>query len=163
MAKQEKLSTAYLEGDLAKEVYKTQSRALRSEEQTLREQRTGVEAQLVQRERSKTYLALLKDIFLRFEQTKRDLTLEDRKDFLRAVFKSITVEHGTLKDYELYEPFETLRKEVTQIPQPAIAESVSTPWAKSCISLPTAVRWTAYYRRLLPIFSGLSRTAMLAK
>ena len=122
MAKQEKLSAAYLEGDLAKEVYKTQSRQLRQEEQDLRERIVSVETQLVQRERSKEYLSLLRDLFLSFEQTRRTLTFPERKDLLRVVFKSITVEDGMLKAYELYRPFQQLRKEVItscrETPQP---------------------------------------------
>ena len=146
LTKQKKLNDAYLEEDLAKEVYKGQSRQLREEEQTIRGEITQTELQLVERERSKEYLTKLRDLFLNFQDTKRSLTPLDRKDLVRAVFKWVKVEDGKLTDYELYRPFQRLRKEVMTPcrqqapPQPQDPEALASEQEKSCMSLPTAVR-----------------------
>jgi hypothetical protein len=144
--KQKKLSDAYLEGDLAKEVYKAQSRQLREEEQAIRSEVAQTELQLVEREQSKEYVTRLKELFLNFQGTKQNLGLLDRRDLLKAVFKWVKVEDGKLTDYELYRPFQRLRKEVMPPcqpqapPQPQEPEPLTTELEKSCMSLPTDVR-----------------------
>jgi len=138
--KQERLSKVFSEGLLALEAYKNQILPLREEESEIKRRIRRLELKLVEREKSEEYMKMLKDVANHLDYVKSQSDEISQKWLMRIVFKSITVDKGQIKDFELYEPLKSLyegakikcqlreTQRVVKIP-----ESVST-------SLPLAVR-----------------------
>jgi len=142
LIKQNKLNDNYLEGDIGIEIYKSKSSLLREEEQMLKNAIGNLESRLVEREQSKDYLIFLQRVFDNFDETRKDLTVKQKKDLLRVVFRWIKVDDGRVVDYELYEPFKTLleKEEGKNLWQLHELQEVAASGSQSCISRPTAAR-----------------------
>ena len=146
LIKQNKLNDNYLEGDIGIEIYKNKSAMLREEEQMLKKAIGNLESRLVEREQSKDYLIFLQRVFDNFDETRKDLTVKQKKDLLRVVFRWIKVDEGRIVDYELYEPFKTLleKEEGKNLWQLQALQEVAASGSQSCISRPTDGRWLRY-------------------
>lgn len=108
LLKQERLSGIFAEGLLAMEAYRNQIIPLREEEETLRADLKRLELKLVQRERSQDYQKVLQAVISHIEMLRGESDLIAKKGLLRLVFKSITIDNGRIKNFELYEPFKSL-------------------------------------------------------
>ena len=91
------------------EAYKPQIMPLRDEEKEIKGKIKKLELKLVKKEQSKEYQKLIETV-LNHADTINTLDISGKKGLLKLVFKSITVEGGRLKDFELYEPFKSLYK-----------------------------------------------------
>jgi hypothetical protein len=103
----------------------------------------NLESRLVEREQSKDYLIFLQRVFDNFDETRKDLTVKQKKDLLRVVFRWIKVDEGEVVDYELYEPFKTLlakKEEEKNLWQLQAIQEVAASGSQSCISRPTAAK-----------------------
>ena len=81
---------------------------MRNDERAFRAQTRKIELSLVGRERSQDHRKPLHDLMNHVEILQGEVGLAAKKGFLRIVFKSITVESGKIKGFELYEPFKSL-------------------------------------------------------
>lgn len=108
LQKQERLSGIYTDGLLALEAYRNQIVPLREEEETFRADLKRLELKLVQRERSQDYQKVLQAVISHLEMLKGESDLIAKKGLLRLVFKSISIDNGRIKNFELYEPFKSL-------------------------------------------------------
>ncbi len=102
----------------------------------------NLENRLIEREQSKDYLIFLQRVFDNFDETRKDLTVKQKKDLLRVVFRWIKVDESRIVDYELYEPFKTLleKEEGQNLWQPQELQEVAASGSQSCISELSAVR-----------------------
>ncbi len=116
---------------------------LREEEQRLKKTIGNLETRLVEREQSKDYLMFLQKVFDSFDETKKDLTVKQKKDLLRVVFRWIKVDKGKVVDYELYEPFKLLlaKEEGKNLWQLQAIQEVVASGSQSCISGLSDDRW----------------------
>ena len=62
---------------------------------------------MLQREKSKEYMALVRRAAGQFDRTKNKLDFAVFKEVLRLIFKRIVIEDRKVKAWELYEPFQT--------------------------------------------------------
>ena len=108
LKKQERLSGIYSEGLLAIEAFKKQILPLREQEADIRARIKKVELSLVQRERSREYLRILKAVAGHFDAIDEKMDLAGKKGLLKLIFKSIQIDKGKIKKLELYEPFKSL-------------------------------------------------------
>lgn len=108
LARQERLSSAYSEGLLGKEIFRKQILPLRDEEKAQRSELRKLELRLVERERSVEYQKLLCAVLAHIESFKHENDLPAKKGLLKLVFKSILLDNGKVKDFELYKPFQAL-------------------------------------------------------
>ena len=108
LTKQEKLSSIFLEGLLAKEAYKSQAIPLRDDERDMKNKIKRLEFSIVEKERSEDYRTLLRNVVSHFDTIKVGLDIAGKRGLLRLVFKSRIVENNRLKDFSLYEPFQSL-------------------------------------------------------
>ena len=106
-SRQEKLSTVFTEGSLAIEVFKKQIEPLRNEERQVKEKIQKLKIALVEKEKSKEYLSLLKAIVNHFDYIEDELDIAGKKGLLKLVFKSIIIDNGRIKSFELFEPFKS--------------------------------------------------------
>jgi len=117
---QERLSFLYAQKLLAIEAYKNQYIPLDNEINKLKMKIAEYDLQLAQKERSEEYEHLIKLIANRklFDDKKDKLPDEDIKLLLKFIFKQVLVEDGKLKEFELYEPFQSSYKGDTILCQP---------------------------------------------
>ncbi len=108
--KQNKLAEMYLNSMIGREVYEKRQDPLRDEEVRIRERIENLEMGLVEKERSKEYHVFLHSILANFSETKKCLTVAEKKSLLRLIFKKIVIKYGEIIEYELYEPFNSLLK-----------------------------------------------------
>ncbi|MBN1522556.1 MAG: hypothetical protein JW928_08485, partial [Candidatus Aureabacteria bacterium] len=87
----------------------------------------------LQKEQSEEYRKLLEMVSSHFDSVKTKLDIIGKKSLLKLVFKSIKIEDGKVKNFELFEPFKSLYKGVKincQIPKTqkviAMPDCVST-------------------------------------
>jgi site-specific DNA recombinase len=156
LLKQERLSKVFSEGLLALEVYRNQILPLREEEGQIKAKIKKLELKLIEREKSEEYLKILKDVVNYLDYIKSQPSPKGPKWLMRIIFKSIIVEKGRIKSFELYEPFKGLYEGVKikcQLQETqrvvTIPESVST-------SLPTVDRRLRWLEMALDLLRRIS-------
>jgi len=108
IAKQEKLSGIFTEGNLAIEAYRKQISPLRDEEKQLKGKLQRLQLSLIEREKSEEYQKLLRAVITHFDYLERDIDIAGKKGLVRLVFKNIFIRNGRIKKFELYPPFKNL-------------------------------------------------------
>ncbi len=140
LEKQGKLTDAYLEGTVAKEVYKERCELVREEESQLRQNISKVEMQVIEKERSAEYRKLLETLVADFDGTVEQLDIFKKKQILRLIFKRVEVADGHITDRQLYEPFQTMYNEMLAKTNTKEDKELADLCERVCISLPTGVR-----------------------
>lgn len=105
--KQKKLLKTFLDETVSQAVFKDESLDLRVEEQRLKREMAKLDMQMVEKERSEEYQALLQRVVAEFDRIRSDVDLKMLKEALSLVFKRIVLDERTIIELELYEPFQT--------------------------------------------------------
>ena len=140
LLKQERLSGIFAEGMLAMEAYKKQIIPLRERESDLKMRVKKLELTLIERERSEEYLKLISAVKNHFDTTNEKMDLVTRKGLLKIIFKSIRIDNGRIKGFELYEPFKSLYEGVRLEWQMQEIQAVAAKRASVSTLLPTDVK-----------------------
>jgi hypothetical protein len=107
LAKQQRLSQVFTDGYLAMEVFKKQIEPLRIEERHIKDRMQKLKIALIEREKSEEYQRLLKAVVNHFDYVEDHLDIAGKKGLLKLVFRSISIENGKIKGFELFEPFKS--------------------------------------------------------
>jgi len=140
LKKQERLGKIFSEGLLAMEAYKPQILPLRDEEKEIKSKINKLELSLVEQERSEEYKKLLLSVVSHIDTIKR-LDIAGKKGLLKLVFKTLIVEGGRLKKFELYQPFKGLYEGAKIKCQNQENQALTTIPASVCTYVLTADRW----------------------
>ena len=105
--KQAKLQDDYLNDVFTLDVTKDKAIDMRREEQEINREMARLDMEMLQREKSKEYTALVRRAAGQFDRTKNKLDFAVLKEVLRLIFKRIVIEDRKVKAWELYEPFQT--------------------------------------------------------
>jgi site-specific DNA recombinase len=106
--KQERLSSIFTDGLLAIEAYKRQIIPLRDEEKEIKGKIRKLELSLIERERNEEYLKMIRDVVNHFQSINERMDFVSKKGLLRMLFKSIKIDNGRIKSFELFEPYKSL-------------------------------------------------------
>lgn len=112
LSTQTQLWKTHSKGLMSYSVYESQCIDLRKEEQDLNAALAKLDLKMLEKERSENYQALLKKVSAQFHLTKGKMDLMMMKEFLQLIFKSIVVKNKKIVKLEVYEPFETLLREM---------------------------------------------------
>lgn len=113
LAQQTQLWKKFSAGKLAEEVYDDQCLDMRLEERRIKSALAKLDMKMIEKERTENYRALLKKVVMQFKQTKENIDLPTTKDFIQLIFKRVVIENKKIIDIEVYEPFETLLRELS--------------------------------------------------
>ena len=138
--KQSKLTSAYLEGTIAPEVFRERCALLRSEEQELRKAITELEMALIERERSAEYQRLLQRVLEDIEGVEQKLDVIRKKELLRLIFKKVLIDDGRIQGLEMYEPFQKMYNEVLNGLNTREVKELTQVCQDDCTLAPTAAR-----------------------
>lgn len=139
--RQSKLTTAYLDGTIAPEVYKERCSGLREEELRLKGSVAKLDMQVIERERSKEYQKLLQRAVDEFDPEEKKIDLIKKRELLRLLFKRILVDNGKIASFELYQPFQKMYNEaLAGIDKGRQAKELTQAWQGTCILAPTDAR-----------------------
>ena len=142
LEKQGKLSDAFVEGNLAKEVFRERAELLREEESSLRSKVSAVEVELTERERSATYIQQIQHVMDSFEASDGKITIWQKKDLLKAIFQRVVVTDEVITDCRLYYPFQKFYDEMcaeVKRQQGSQLQQTEEPCPSACILRPTDV------------------------
>jgi hypothetical protein len=112
--KQADLTNAYLDKITPKDVYQVKMAELSEQESKVTSEKFKLEACLIQKENSVEYQKLLRTVIENFDETKEALTILDKKELLRLMFKRVSVFHKNVHEVVLYEPFQSMLDEINQ-------------------------------------------------
>lgn len=159
--KQSKLTDAYLEGMISREIFEEKSQKLRNEEGETRIKIERLELQLVEKEESEDYIKRAQMVVKSTQSIKENLDPATRKDFLKLVFKKLPIENQTIAMVELYEPFNAMyRNALAEVKAEGAderrgdtwrqEEMGSSPKSQSCLLRPSVGHWMKLGMTLLP-------------
>lgn len=145
--KQEKLTDAYLEGNVTRELFERKSQHLRNQEGEIRIRIERMELQLLEKEQSKEYLKRAEEVVKSSRSVQEDLHPVLRRELLKLIFKKLFVRDQKIAVIEFYEPFQSMYdsakkdgkemescQKTTENPNPKGKRSLS------CLSRPSDVR-----------------------
>lgn len=112
LATQTQLWKTFSGGHLAEEVYNDQCLDLRLEEKQIKSALAKLDMKMIEKEREENYRALLKKVLGQFRLTKNEMDLMTTKEAMQLIFKRIVVADKKIIQIEVYEPFETLLREL---------------------------------------------------
>jgi site-specific DNA recombinase len=145
--KQEKLTDAYLEGNVTRELFERKSRHLRNQEGEVRIRIERMELQLLEKEQSKEYLKRAEDVVKSSRSVQEDLHPVLRRELLELIFKKLFVRDQKIAVVDFYEPFQSMyesarkdRKEVKACQEITENQTAKRKRSWSCLSRPSAAR-----------------------
>lgn len=144
--KQEKLTDAYLEGNVTRELFERKSQHLRNQEGEIRIRIERMELQLLEKEQSKEYLKRAEEVVKSSRSVQENLHLVLRRELLKLIFKKLFVRDQKIAVVEFYKPFQSMyesaKKDGKKVKACQITEN-QTPKRKrslSCLLRPSADR-----------------------
>jgi site-specific DNA recombinase len=143
LSKQSKLNDAYMDNLVGIEIYKDKVSLLREEEKRIRMEISKCKVKLVEKERSEAYLRILKLAIDNFDATKNKLSIIEKKELLKLIFKSVEINGRAIVGVHLYEPFKSMYEEVLKQCNPLKNKKIakkSRAGREVCILLPTDVK-----------------------
>lgn len=145
--KQEKLTDAYLEGNITRELFERKSQQLRNQEGEIRIRIERMELQLLEKEQSKEYLKRAEEVVKSSRSVQEDLHPVLRRELLKLIFKKLFVRDQKIAVVEFYEPFQSMYesakkdgKEVKACQEITENQTSKRKRSLSCLSRPSAVR-----------------------
>ncbi|TRZ50035.1 hypothetical protein D4Q80_00995, partial [bacterium] len=153
--KQGRLSGIFTEGLLAIEAYKKQIIPLRDEEKEIKGKIRKLELSLIERERNDEYLRMIKDVVNHFQSINERMDLVSKKGLLRMLFRSIKIDNGGIKSFELFEPYKSLYEGARIKWEVQENQILTTERASVSTLLPSDDEWVESYRTTLLFLKGL--------
>lgn len=110
--KQRKLLKDHLDDKISEELLSDECIDLRAEEQQIKKNMAKLDMQMIEKERSEEYQALLKRVIHDFDRTKTKIDIVSKKEFLRLIFKRIVVKDKKILEAQLNQPFHNYYEEM---------------------------------------------------
>ena len=105
LAKQGKLTDAFIEGLLSKEVFEEKNRPLMEEGEELKKLAAYYELREIDREKLADYLAVARSYVSDVAPGKKQLSASEHKRLLNLVFRNIKISGKKLRNAEFFAPF----------------------------------------------------------
>lgn len=142
LAKQKKLLKDYLDDKISDDILSDECIDLRAEEQNVKKDMAKLDMQMIEKERSEEYQALLKRVIDDFDRTKTKIDIISKKEFLRLIFKRIVVKDKKISEVQLNQPFQNYYEEMrcSQKSNDSLTPAKSRGKGKSYILKPTAAK-----------------------
>ena len=159
--KQSKLTDAYLESTISREIFEEKSRQLRNEGGELRIKIERMELELLEKEQSAEYIKKAEEIVKSTRSIQEDLHPVLRRELLKLIFKKLFVRDQKIAVVQFYEPFQSMydsaKKTGKEVKTCQITEkslNLQGKRSQSCLSLPSAARWFSYGQRIILGMAG---------
>ena len=129
---------------------------LRDEEKDLKTKLQKLKVALIEREKSEEYQKLMKAVVNHFDDVMENLDIIGKKGLLKLVFKSVVIKKGKIKNFEMFQPFQSLYEGAwiqwqTKISQQVTAHPVSVSTLR-----PTDGRWPQYRRTMEELIEAVA-------
>lgn len=168
LLKQDKLTDAYLQATISREIFERKNGQLRNEEGESRIKIERMELQLIKKEQSEEYIKRAQEVVKSTRHIKENLHPALRKELLNLVFRKLLVRDQRIFEFELYEPFNAMYQSALATKSLKSSEErrdknwnskekqlIPETKSQSCISLPSDVHWSCAYNDLCGILKVL--------